>query len=257
MPRPRPPRLQREITRHGRAVWYVRRNHGPRVRIKAEFGTPEFDAQYAAAITGVPLQASSKKAGAGTLQWLWDRYRETSAWSDLALGTRRKREYIMQHVLEQSASVSAAAITRAHIVAGRDRRKDTPAQARHFLDTMRGLFNWAFEAEHVKVNPTDNVKKPAMPKDGGYAAWTEDDVERYEARWSIGTKERVWLAVLLYTGLRRSDAVVIGKQHIRNGVATLTTKKTKTQVSIPIVRVLREILDAGPTGDLAFICAFR
>jgi integrase len=254
MPRPRPPRLQREITRHGRAVWYVRRNHGPRVRIKAEFGTPEFDAQYAAAITGVPLQASSKKAGAGTLQWLWDRYRETSAWSDLALGTRRKREYIMQHVLEQSASVSAAAITRAHIVAGRDRRKDTPAQARHFLDTMRGLFNWAFEAEHVKVNPTDNVKKPAMPKDGGYAAWTEDDVERYEARWSIGTKERVWLAVLLYTGLRRSDAVVIGKQHIRNGVATLTTKKTKTQVSIPIVRVLREILDAGPTGDLAFIC---
>ena len=33
MPRPRPPHLQREITRHGKAVWYVRVGHGPRVRI--------------------------------------------------------------------------------------------------------------------------------------------------------------------------------------------------------------------------------
>ena len=26
MPRPRPPYLSREVTRHGRVVWYVRRN---------------------------------------------------------------------------------------------------------------------------------------------------------------------------------------------------------------------------------------
>ena len=56
MPRPRPPHLQREITRHGKAVWYVRVNHGPRVRIKAEYGTPEFDAEYRAALAGAPQQ---------------------------------------------------------------------------------------------------------------------------------------------------------------------------------------------------------
>jgi len=52
MPRPRPPHLQREVTRHGKANWYVRIGKGPRVRIRADFGTPEFDAEYQAAITG-------------------------------------------------------------------------------------------------------------------------------------------------------------------------------------------------------------
>ena len=58
MPRPRPPHLQREITRHGKAVWYVRVDRGPRVRLKAEFGTPEFDAEYRAALAGNQTEVS-------------------------------------------------------------------------------------------------------------------------------------------------------------------------------------------------------
>ena len=49
MPRPRPPFLSRELSRHGRAVWYVRRN-GKRIRHRAEYGTPEFTAEYQAAL---------------------------------------------------------------------------------------------------------------------------------------------------------------------------------------------------------------
>jgi len=60
MPRPRPPHLQREITRHGKAVWYVRVNRGPRVRLKAEFGTPEFDAEYRAALSGTPTRKATQ-----------------------------------------------------------------------------------------------------------------------------------------------------------------------------------------------------
>ena len=43
MPRPRPPHLHREVTRHGTGVWYVRVGKGPRIRIRAQYGTPEFD----------------------------------------------------------------------------------------------------------------------------------------------------------------------------------------------------------------------
>ena len=64
----------------------------------------------------------------------------------------------------------------------------------------------------------------------------------------------MWLAVLLYTGLRRGDAVRLGKQHVRNGVATLRTEKTGTDVHIPLLPPLLEALRAGPTGELAFIC---
>jgi integrase len=137
----------------------------------------------------------------------------------------------MRHVIEQSGHEPAGAITRKHIVAGRDRR--TPAQAKHFLATMRGLFAWAIDAGHVKSDPTAEVKNTKMKKTAGFPIWSEEEVDRYEAHWPIGTKERVWLAVLLYTGFRRGDAVRLGRQHVRNGVATLRTEKTDTIVHHP------------------------
>jgi len=253
MPRPRPPHLHREESRHGVTTWYVRRGHGPRLRIRAAFGTPEFEAEYRAALDGTPVE-HIKKAAVGTLQWLWERYRETTAWTALSLATRRQRENIMRGVLDLSGHESAAAIKRQHVVAGRDRRAATPAQARHFLDVMRGLFRWALDAGHVKADPTLGIKNPPKAKGDGFPAWTEDDVDRYEARWPLGTKERVWLGVLLYTGLRRGDAVRVGCQHIRDGVVTLRTEKTGIIVTVPLLPALDEILRAGPCGDLAFIC---
>jgi hypothetical protein len=59
MPRPRPPGLHREVTRHGKTVWYVRIDHGPRIRIHAAFGTPEFQAEYQAALAGQPLPGAA------------------------------------------------------------------------------------------------------------------------------------------------------------------------------------------------------
>jgi integrase len=63
--------------------------------------------------------------------------------------------------------------------------------------------------------------------------------------------------VLLYTGFRRGDAVRLGRQHVRHGVATLRTEKTDTPVTIPILPVLDDVLRSGPCGDLAFICGER
>jgi integrase len=254
MPRPRPPHLHRERTRHGRTAWYVRIGHGSRIRLRAEYGTPEFEAEYRAALEGGPPASRERAATMGSLTWLVERYRETIAWTGLSFATRRQRENIMAGVLAQAGHEPAAAIKRAHIVAGRDLRGETPTQARHFLDAMRGLFRWALDAGHVKADPTVGVVNPAQPKRGGFPVWTEDDVARYETRWPVGTKERVWLDVLLYTGLRRGDAVQLGRQHVRDGIATLRTEKTGITVTIPILPALAATLAAGPCGELAFIC---
>lgn len=258
MPRPRPKHLHRQFTRHGKPVWYVRAGKGKRTRIKAPFGTPEFDAEYQAAITGEPLAATSPVKSA-SLKWLYERYRETSAWRDLSLATRRQRENILSHVMKASGSEPFIAITKKHVTDGRDRRSATPAQARNFLDAMRGLFRWAFSSNHVTVDPTDGVKNPKRKKGKGFPVWTEEDVTAYEKHWLAGTKERVWLSVLMYTGLRRGDVVIVGKQHVRDGIATINTEKSgeMTEVSIPVLPALAEILEQGPTGDLAWICGER
>ncbi len=64
----RPPYLVREQTRHGGVKWYVRIGKGPRIRVAA-FGTPQFDAEYEAALTGEPKRPRGAPA-AGTLGWL-------------------------------------------------------------------------------------------------------------------------------------------------------------------------------------------
>ena len=265
MPRPRPPFLHHEPTRHGKHYWYVRRGHGRRIRIKAQFGTPEFDAAYKAAIDGQGQLPQPKMPveAANSLAWLIARYRETIAWMTLSPATRRQRENIFKHVIANSGTVRYAAITSADVAAGRDRRAATPAQARNFHDAMRGLFRWAIEAKLLRNNSSAGVKNPKRKKGPGFRKWTEEDMAAYERRWPIGTKERVWLDVIAYSGLRRGDAVRAGRQHIRtqilNGVKrrVLVMKLEKTgftlAVTLPILPVLDRTLEAGPCGDLTFI----
>lgn len=254
MPRPRPPYLHRETNRHGATVWYVRKGQGPRIRIRAAFGTPEFDAEYQAALAGAPRQKRGEPE-VGTLVWLLARYRETAEWAALSPATRRQRDNIFVHVRDAAGHHPATKVTQAQIINGKERRGGTPAQARNFLDAMRGLFRWAKKAGLVRIDPTAGVDNPPRKAGEGFVAWTEDHVAAYEARWPIGTRQRVWLDVLLYTGLRRGDAVRLGRQHVREGVAAIRTEKSggKVEVTLPILPVLQATLDASPCGDLTFI----
>jgi integrase len=253
MPRPRPPYLHRQSAR-GKTVWYVRRGHGPRIRIRGEFGSDAFNAAYEAALRGEGAETAPRAPRTGSLQWLWERYQETTAWLDLSPATRKQRSNIMAGVVATAGREPYGAIGRGDIEEAKDRRRQTPAQARNFLDAMRGLFRWALNAGLVKVDPTAGVGNPKRPEGQGFPPWSMEDVGRYEARWAAGTRERVWLHVLLYTGLRRGDAVCLGRWQVRNGVATITTEKTGTAVTIPIQAALSATLAEGPCGEATFIC---
>src|SRR3954451_17388423 len=124
MPCPRPPHLHRERTRHGRMIWYVRMGKGPRIRIREEFGTPQFSKAYNAAISGGRQRI--EKAGSGSLAWLIARYRSSVEWANLSAATRRQRENILHHLINSAGSEAYQAITRRHIKEAIDRRRETP-----------------------------------------------------------------------------------------------------------------------------------
>jgi integrase len=256
MPRPRLPFLQKQVTRHGKVVWYVRRGAGPRARIKAAYGSPEFFAEYQAAVAELAGAPSKGKVRAGSLEWLIRRYRESSAWESLAPATRDQRENILRHVEKGAGDVPFKAITRGKIIEGREKRKATPNQANNFLKTMRGLFQWAVDMEHASVDPTRDVKLLSVKTDG-FHVWTDDEVARFEARWPIGTRERLAFDVLLYTGLRRGDAVRLGRQHVKDGSFRITTQKNGVVVEAPILSPLAQSIETTPTGDLVFITGER
>jgi len=254
MPHKLPPFVSRERTRHGKIVFYFRRLHGPRIRLPS-LGTPEFDGAYRAALAGEVPRATRNKAKINSLEWLIDQYRLSASYVVLSPATRRQRDNIFLRVIQAGGSEPYRAITRSVIAASRDARADTPAQARNFLDAMRGLFRWAQECGFVDQDPTVGVANPKRPKGAGFEAWTIEDIAAFEERWPEGTHQRVWLHVLLYTGLRRGDAVKVGRQHVREGMATIRqTEKNGVEVNIPIREELTHTLSVGPTGDLAWIC---
>jgi integrase len=103
----------------------------------------------------------------------------------------------------------------------------------------------------------------------GYPPWSDDDMAKFEARWPRGTRERVIFDILAYTGLRIGDVATLGRQHLKqrtiviNGQAlrrtaiSIDNEKTGMRVELPLLPQLKETLDAGPTGDLAFIVTRR
>jgi integrase len=256
MPRPRPPHLVREVSRHGKVVWYVRPGQGKRVRLPDQYGTDEFWDAYRAALQGKPLPKPGGPAK-GSVAWLIARYIESAEWSDLSPATRKQRHTIYRTVEAQSGDKPFAKISKAAILQGRDRRKDRPHAANNFLKAMRGLFGWALARDHVKADPTIGVKLLSGQNDDGFHSWTEDELQRFEARWPLGTRQRLAFDILLYTGLRRGDAVKLGRQHVRNGEFTIRTEKTGAVVTRPLRPEAARSIAAATTGDMTFIVTER
>lgn len=264
MPRPRPPHLHRETTRHGRTVWYVRVGRGPRLRLPCGPGQPGFDTAYRAALDGAPTAPKAGSDGpAGTLAWLVGQYRESSAWRDLSPATRKQREATLRRILTSAGKERAAAITRADIADGLEDRRDRPAAARHWLHTLRGLFTWAVKAQHLAADPTAGMSPPTAPRrkgeaEDGHPTWAAEDCAKFERKHKIGTRARVAYDVLRLTGLRRGDAVRLGRPHVSaSGEIRIRTEKTGETVTLMMSPTLAATLAAGPTGDLTFIATER
>jgi integrase len=121
---------------------------------------------------------------------------------------------------------------------------------------MRGFFQWALENEHVRTDPTQGIKI-AKPTGDGFAAWTEQEIAAFEDRWPLGTRERLMLDLFQFTGLRRGDVARLGRQHVTNGIISITTEKTQTRVVIPVLPELAHTLANSPCGDLTFVVGER
>jgi integrase len=250
MRRKLPPFLHHEITRHLKPVWYFRRGKGPRVRIPGEFGSVEFMRAYDDALKGA--RAARREHAQASFAWGLALYKQSQEWLALSPATRRQRANVFKHI---EAAVGGSPLRdwkRGDIAAGRDKRSATPAAAGMFVKALRGFFRWALEAGHVKTNPTEGVKIVEVATEG-FEPWTDDDVAAYRARWPLGTRQRVGFEVLRETGLRRGDAVRVGRQHVKDSVIRIGTEKTGERVAVAMSDALAEAVQAGPVGDMTFI----
>ena len=89
---------------------------------------------------------------------------------------------------------------------------------------------------------------------GGDHSWTVEEVAQFEAREPLGTNTRLALALLMSTGVRRSDVVQLGRQHAGSGwlkfVQAKNSRRKPMTIEVPILPKLQRVLDASPCGDL-------
>lgn len=265
------PFLLVEKNRHKKLRYYVRIQDGKRYRVDEKLQGREFKRAYKAALqqamkgeAPTPSAPKSKPATRESLRWLWEKYLTSDDWHELGPATQRQRINIMKHVLAKAGDDRYDAIDLTASV-----RVRTASQGRNFLDCVRGMYRSALKEGLIEIDPSEEAKNPARTETDGFPAWTEEDVEQYQAYYPLGTNERVWLDVLLYTGPRRGDVCKLGRQHERKVLHPETKlptkvivfktekrrnkKKAPVEVTIPILPVLQRTLDAGPCGQLTYI----
>lgn len=250
--------LWQDKDRHGNVRYYVARRTDEgvtKIRIRGEFGTPEFIRNYENAFNGLGMQKASPLMPSTSFEWLCRQYMSSYQFnSEIGEGWRNTQRRILKNLCDKIGKMPYAKLERKHILAWIDARASAgkPGAASNLTKTLRSLFKFAIDRSYVPASPVDGVKKVKY-KSKGFHSWTAEEVVQFEAKHPIGSTPRLAMALLLYTGLRKSDVVVLGKQHLSQGVIQIRNKKTGTEVNLPILEPLRKALEATPTGQLTFL----
>ena len=138
----------------------------------------------------------------------------------------------------------------------RDRKIHTLESANARVKAMRQVFKWGVKKKLAPTNPARDVE---YFKSGstGFHTWAPEEVQQFEERHAVGSKARLALALMLFTGQRRSDIIRFGKQHAKGGKLTFTQHKGRNRkpkrLTLPILPALQRIIDTTACGDLTFL----
>lgn len=94
-------------------------------------------------------------------------------------------------------------------------------------------------------------------KGGTVHTWTQEEMDSYEARWPLGTRERLIYCALLYTGQRGGDVVKITRRDAISGWIPFEQEKTGADVGIGVHQEFAAAIKAGPANGIATLLGNR
>jgi integrase len=242
--------VQAWVDREGRVHRYFRRPGYRRVPLPGLPGSPEFNRAYEAALEAPTLPVGAKRTKPGTANAAIAGYYTSLEFRSLAAGTQVIRRQILERFRAKHGDKPISLMPQKFIAHEMSQMK--PLVARNWLKTIRGVMQFCLAQEMCAADPTQGVKPPRAKSDG-FHTWTDAEIEQFEAKHPVGTMARLALAIGVYTGLRRGDAVRVGPQHLRDGVLAVRQEKTGGALRIPLHTDLSAILAATPSGAMALL----
>ena len=238
--------------RHGHVRHYFRRDGCPRVTLPGLPGSVEFMAAYGAALNGKRAPIGGDRTKAGTFNALAVAYYSGSDFAQLAKVTQATYRNVIEGFRAKYGGLPMASMERKHVLRFMDAKAATPAAANALLKMIRILVRFGIDRGMLQSDPTIGVRRVRYTSDG-FREWSEDNIAAFEAHWPSGTRERLAMTLLIYTGQRPGDVSRMGRQHVQNGALTMTQRKTGTRLAIPLHTALKTELENVPTGQLTFV----
>jgi integrase len=234
---------------NGLARHYFRRRGQPRVQLPGLPGSPEFMAAYQAAFSAAPTAVGASRSKAGSVSAAIASYFGSPAFKALAPSSQGVRRSVLEAFRRDQGNLMMAAMPKKFIVAMLDGMK--PSAARNWLKAIRALVRHCIDIDLLKEDITLGIR--LRPSRGEFHTWSEDEISAFEATFAIGTRERLAMALGLYTGQRRGDIIRMGRQHVRDGVLHVRQEKTNAVLAIPVHPELAVVLAAVSPTQMTFI----
>lgn len=241
-----------DTDRHGNIRHYFRK-HGKKIRLHGAIGSEEFMRAYANAEKGSKTIAQRpSRHDPASLTALVEGFYGSATFKELTQRSGRYRKLLLDKFCLVHGDKPYRMMETHHVLGFRDEIAHKPGAATNLVKALRHVFSYAVSYNLAKSNPAEKVPY-LRKKNGGFHSWNIDEVRQFESVHEIGTKARLAMALLFYTGQRRSDVVDFGKQMVRDGKIHYVQKKTDRRMATKIIRPLAEIIAATPSSGLAFL----
>jgi len=247
------PYVQAYSDRHGKRRHYYRRPGLKRIPLPGQPGTKAFMAAYAEASDTEGEGAGSGLTKPNTINALVVAYYQSPGFRK-ALSEKTQNDYRLQldAFREKHGDKSFQTIQPKHLDAIFESMMDTPAQASNLRKRLLKVFGLAIRKGWRNDNPvreTERIKYTTK----GFTPWTEDDIAQFRKFWGEGSKPVQALRLFLTTGVRRSDARLFGRQHVRDGVVRVRQVKGGEWLVIPAHPDLLALIEEMPEGQMTLL----
>ena len=236
--------------RHGRMRYYYRRKGLATLPLPGEPGTAEFMAAYQLADARAPrpnaVVAAEKAANRiqpRSITALILEYYRSPAFVHLAASTKRAYRGQLDRFRAVHGDKSALSIQTHHLEAIFHKMAATPEAAVNLRKRLRQVFRLAVRLGWRQDNPVTETEI-TRKRDRGIKGWSDAEIAQFENRWASGTRERLALALCLYTGQRRSDVIRMGRQHVKDGRISVAQQKTQARLKIRLHARLQAEIEA-------------
>jgi integrase len=222
-----------------------------RIPLRGPVGSPAFLADYEAATKAAPLP-KQERTQPYTLAALVHAYEFSQHFrTEIRSSTQEGQRRIMKRLVDAFGAGDVRTMRKGDVAAIVESLSGGPCSSRNLLKVLSQLLKLAVRLEWRDDNPVRDMERPKAK--GTRHCWSDTEIAAFKEHWPVGTRQRLALDLLLFTGQRKGDIVRLTHENLRGGRLRITQEKTGVEVDAPLAAELRASIAATPTGLTAVL----